>query len=86
MHRCLYIPEISLLLCAELGGMRAKKSLAALARTCVALCEPALDVLWYELSDLLPLVKCMPSDLWRLEFWGYWEDLVRSFPPHLTVS
>jgi hypothetical protein len=64
MHRCLLISEIIHLICAELGGVCAKKSLAGLAQTCLAFREPALDALWYELHGLLPLVRCMPQDLW----------------------
>ena len=33
--------------------------LAVLARTCRAFKEPALDVLWEELSDLSPLARCI---------------------------
>ncbi|KIJ69468.1 hypothetical protein HYDPIDRAFT_106090 [Hydnomerulius pinastri MD-312] len=39
-------------------------SLAGLARTCRALHKPALDVLWKELPDMTPLIKCLPRDLW----------------------
>jgi hypothetical protein len=47
--------------------MGAKRSLAAFAQTCLVFSEPALDALWYELHGLLPLVRCMPCDLWKLE-------------------
>jgi hypothetical protein len=67
MHCCLLIPEIVGFLCAELGCQDAKRSLAVFARTCLAISEPALDILRYELHDLLPLVQCMPCDLWKLE-------------------
>jgi hypothetical protein len=68
MHCCLLIPEIACLICTQFEDVDAKKSLAALAQTCLALREPALDALWYELDDLLPLVKCMPHDLLGLDF------------------
>lgn len=35
--------------------------LAALARTCRTFKEPALDVLWAELTNLSPLVRCLPE-------------------------
>ena len=66
MHRCLLIPELVCLLCDELGAMAANSSLAKLAQTCLAFSEPALNALWYELDDLLPLIQCMPCDLWSI--------------------
>ncbi|KDQ62058.1 hypothetical protein JAAARDRAFT_29959 [Jaapia argillacea MUCL 33604] len=66
MHRCLQVPEILSLIFLQVeqepGG---KKTLAALARTCHAFHDPALDVLWYEQQDFSTLLKCMPSDLWN---------------------
>ena len=41
-------------------------ALAALARTCRAFKEPALDALWRELIDLSPLVRCLPEASNRL--------------------
>ena len=35
--------------------------LAALARTCRAFKEPALDLLWRTLVDLSPLARCLPE-------------------------
>ncbi|KAI0356922.1 hypothetical protein OH77DRAFT_1519843 [Trametes cingulata] len=44
------------------------RALAALARTCRALQEPALDVLWREIPDLFILVKhLMPAELLRFD-------------------
>ncbi|KAJ3557282.1 hypothetical protein NM688_g1554 [Phlebia brevispora] len=40
-------------------------ALAALARTCQTLSSPALDELWAEPPDLLPILKCLPSHLWQ---------------------
>ncbi|KAF8552927.1 hypothetical protein OG21DRAFT_1415212, partial [Imleria badia] len=37
------------------------KTLTALARTCNAFKEPALDVLWFDLDDLTSLVRCLPE-------------------------
>lgn len=71
-HRCLLIPEILSLVCAavsldDVASSRRLETLAALARTSRLFQEPALDCLWSELSTIAPLVKCMPSDLWREE-------------------
>ncbi|KAF9238221.1 hypothetical protein BU15DRAFT_62634 [Melanogaster broomeanus] len=43
---------------------RDRRTLARLARTCRYFLEPALNVLYYEINDLLCLIKCMPDDLW----------------------
>ncbi|KDQ62084.1 hypothetical protein JAAARDRAFT_203303 [Jaapia argillacea MUCL 33604] len=42
-----------------------KKTLAALATTCHAFHDPALDILWFEQEDFSALLKCTPSDLWN---------------------
>jgi hypothetical protein len=36
-----------------------------LAITCRAFQEPAMDVLWRVQMSLVPLVKCLPTDLWE---------------------
>ncbi|KAF8640531.1 hypothetical protein AX17_000193 [Amanita inopinata Kibby_2008] len=38
-----------------------RRSLSRLARTCHALCEPALNVLWRELDSITPLVGLFPN-------------------------
>ena len=40
-------------------------TLAALARTCTALHEPTMNVLWYNLDDITPVFKCLPSQFWK---------------------
>ncbi|KAF5376488.1 hypothetical protein D9615_008647 [Tricholomella constricta] len=62
MHHCLSIPEIVHLICSQCDSLF---DLAALARTCRTFSEPAQDGLWYEIGDLIPLIKCMPEDLWK---------------------
>jgi hypothetical protein len=42
-------------------GLRASASLVAVALTCKALSEPALDVLWRNLTNFAPLLKLLPS-------------------------
>ncbi|KIY69134.1 hypothetical protein CYLTODRAFT_350093 [Cylindrobasidium torrendii FP15055 ss-10] len=40
-----------------------KRTLARLARTCKALKEPCLDVLWREMDSIVPLVGLFPDDI-----------------------
>ena len=69
MHRTLQVPEILSTIfdrCPPrvLSAYPCKESssdLAALARTCRAFKEPALDVLWRVLVDLYPLACCLPE-------------------------
>lgn len=67
MHPALCIPEIVEIVCAELEELDpwAQKDFAALARTCKAFQEPALDILWRKQDTLAHLVKCLPSDMWE---------------------
>ncbi|KAH7902909.1 hypothetical protein BJ138DRAFT_1168741 [Hygrophoropsis aurantiaca] len=64
MHRVLLIHEIQLCIFNQiLDG----KTLSALARTCHALGETALDVLWCDLDGFPRLIQCLPKDLWKSE-------------------
>jgi hypothetical protein len=38
--------------------------LVALARTCKTFKEPALDMIWADLDDLTPLIRCLPETSW----------------------
>lgn len=42
-----------------------RRSMSRLARTCKAICEPALDVLWRELDSLLPLMSLFPNNIMK---------------------
>ncbi|KAG8221424.1 hypothetical protein J3R82DRAFT_1612 [Butyriboletus roseoflavus] len=74
MHICLTIDEILTIVFQHAfiiskpepksREFRDRRTLARLARTCRCFLEPALDVLYYEINDLLWLIKCMPDDLW----------------------
>ncbi|KAH7890606.1 hypothetical protein F5I97DRAFT_1836847 [Phlebopus sp. FC_14] len=76
MHQCLTIDEILtnifqhaiIVLKPEPKSreFRDRRTLVRLARTCRYFLEPALNVLYYEISDLLWLIKCMPDDLWEV--------------------
>ncbi|KAF9232048.1 hypothetical protein BU15DRAFT_55452 [Melanogaster broomeanus] len=61
-------------------------TLAALARTCRAFKEPALDMLWFELDDLSPLVRCLPRDSWNDDREESITPLVYSFTRPLTET
>lgn len=38
-----------------------------MARTCSALYEPSMNVLWHTLYDMSPVLKCLPPNLWYEE-------------------
>jgi hypothetical protein len=61
---CSLIPEIVDYICNQVDSLQ---SLATLARTCRFFQEPALSYLWYELETPVPLIMCMPADLWKIE-------------------
>ncbi|KAF8552921.1 hypothetical protein OG21DRAFT_1324757 [Imleria badia] len=50
---------------SERSPYYANVHLATLARTCRVFKEPALDMIWAELYDLTPLVRCLPETLWE---------------------
>ncbi|KAH7908173.1 hypothetical protein BJ138DRAFT_1069309 [Hygrophoropsis aurantiaca] len=64
MHQALLIEEIQLSIFNQILGSR---TLYALARTCQAFTETALDVLWCDLDCFPRLIQCMPKDLWMSE-------------------
>ncbi|KAF7333422.1 hypothetical protein MVEN_02358000 [Mycena venus] len=69
MHLALGIPEIVEIICAQLASpllnSLRRRDFAALARTCKAFHNPALDVLWRKQDTLTRLLKCLPSHLWE---------------------
>ncbi|KII86185.1 hypothetical protein PLICRDRAFT_43766 [Plicaturopsis crispa FD-325 SS-3] len=77
MHHCLQIGEILSQVCSALldgDGAAGLKSLARLARTCHTFSDPALDILWHTLPSLDPLIRTLPSDLWRIHYPGTTHD------------
>ncbi|KAI9567220.1 hypothetical protein HD554DRAFT_1008873 [Boletus coccyginus] len=69
MHHALHIEEILLSVFSHCYADKswcryANANLAALARTCKMFKEPALDMIWAELYDLTPLVRCLPDASW----------------------
>ncbi|KAJ7718662.1 hypothetical protein B0H16DRAFT_1608910 [Mycena metata] len=71
MHRCLRVRELVELI---FSNCRAnpflgpdKKVLARLGRTCKIFYNPALmNLLWRELDSLVPVLRCMPPDLFKV--------------------
>lgn len=51
------------LLEAVLESPNGKRSLSRLARTCRALSEPALSILWRDLDSLVPIIGLFPGQL-----------------------
>ena len=51
------------LLEAVLESPNGKRSLSRLARTCRALYEPALNILWRDLDSLVPIIGLFPGQL-----------------------
>ncbi|KII95061.1 hypothetical protein PLICRDRAFT_169754 [Plicaturopsis crispa FD-325 SS-3] len=72
MHNCLTVPEILAMIFDIVAGEPTfrrtldgpYRDLAVLARTCKLFSAPALDLLWHTLSDISPLVRCMPTEVW----------------------
>ena len=63
MHPCLTILDIQHIIFSLCFDGPSPKTLAALARTCSQFYGPAMDVLWYKLDGLGPLMHSMPSQL-----------------------
>ncbi|KAH7903984.1 hypothetical protein BJ138DRAFT_1167282 [Hygrophoropsis aurantiaca] len=61
MHQALLIADIQHCIFDQISS---KQTLSALARTCQALTEGALDILWRDLDCFTRLIECMPHDLW----------------------
>ncbi|KAJ7235723.1 hypothetical protein B0H12DRAFT_135121 [Mycena haematopus] len=73
MDQKLYIPNILDMIFASLGVLDRSTSSrlhdrpethAAIARTCKALQNPALNALWATQTSLVPALRCFPDDLW----------------------
>ena len=67
MHPCLRVDEILRLLACELVASEAKGTVVALACCCKSFEDPALDALWEAQDRLLPLLKSLPVDVWKVE-------------------
>ncbi|KIP08499.1 hypothetical protein PHLGIDRAFT_379139 [Phlebiopsis gigantea 11061_1 CR5-6] len=64
MHPCFAMTDIQNIVFSMCADAQSRKStLAALARTCSQFYGPAMDVLWYKIDGLGPLMHSMPSYL-----------------------
>lgn len=68
MHRCLNIVEVQRSIFRQVDSLDHQATLAGLARTCRAFSGAALDVLWATLDSFVYLIRCLPRDLWKIEF------------------
>ncbi|KAJ3534618.1 hypothetical protein NMY22_g6850 [Coprinellus aureogranulatus] len=68
MDRCLQAPEILRLICDELPLRQPaqRQRVLALALSCRAFLEPALDRLWYNIDTFAVLQGTLPLDVWSL--------------------
>ncbi|KAH7905114.1 hypothetical protein BJ138DRAFT_979061, partial [Hygrophoropsis aurantiaca] len=60
MHRTLLVEDIQHYIFNQITS---KGTLNALARTCQAFTETALDAQWRDLDSFTSLIECMPRDL-----------------------
>ncbi|KAF7791367.1 hypothetical protein EIP86_002381 [Pleurotus ostreatoroseus] len=76
MHRAWQIDEVSNRIVSHVKTYDARgvrpdptslAALAALARTCRVVSSPALDQLWADLHSLLPILRCLPPELWSVK-------------------
>ncbi|KAF8124959.1 hypothetical protein EV363DRAFT_1177295 [Boletus edulis] len=91
MHHALQIQEILLNIfghCCQssevTGDLFLCSGFEALPRTCRAFKEPALDVLWEELFELSPIVRCVPKASHQLSSESYAFEKSYAFHRSLT--
>jgi hypothetical protein len=66
MHHSLQITEVlSHIFEYVFNDEQGQRNISALALTCQAFRDPALAILWRQMTSLVPLIKCFPSDLWE---------------------
>ena len=42
-----------------------RTTLLSLSVSCLAISDSALNALWYNIPSIVPLIRCMPDDLWE---------------------
>jgi len=67
MHPCLNVDEVLRLLACKLVASGAKAAAVSLACCCRSFEDPLLDALWETQDGLLPLLKSLPGDVWKVE-------------------
>lgn len=84
MHHALKIPEIQHIIFTfvfddSLPRVK-KRNLVSLAVTSQVFKHVALDIIWYTLGNVVPLIKCLPEDLY------YEKQGIDSFSTELVCS
>ncbi|KAF8887124.1 hypothetical protein BD779DRAFT_1722443, partial [Infundibulicybe gibba] len=64
MHRCLFIQEVLRMICMHVGTYL-RRNLLAVALVCRHFFDPSMDCFWLEIPSLLPVLGCLPPDIWR---------------------
>ncbi|KAG1724347.1 hypothetical protein EDB19DRAFT_2043511 [Suillus lakei] len=64
MHRALLIHDI---VSTILIHVTSPTDLINFARTCSAVSDTPLDILWRQQSNLTPLIMCLPEDTWEIQ-------------------
>jgi len=67
MHHCLNVDEIIRLLARTLVDSGAGATAVSLARCCKSFEDPVLDALWVTQDRLLPLLRSLPGNVWKVE-------------------
>jgi hypothetical protein len=91
MHSCLKVQEILWIIFDSLlndaPGRESTSAVISLAMTCHTFEDMALDVLWRTQVNLVPLIKCMPKDLWKeVPTSGFSRTLVSFFIKRLVLD
>lgn len=61
MHPCLFVQEVIREICEYSNG----RTSLAMALSCRAFLEPALDSIWREITSIRPFVACFPQEFWE---------------------
>ncbi|KAF8142853.1 hypothetical protein K438DRAFT_1978276 [Mycena galopus ATCC 62051] len=99
MHRGLEILEIAEMIAEQVGThchqsalgrekTSQRRDLSALARTSKTFLHPALNILWRDQDTIVPLLKCMPADLWDISVRpneDVWPERVLSIDLNRTI-
>lgn len=65
MHRAMTILEVVEEVCYYLSTGTSSRNALALAVTCKILHNPALNSLWKTQKSIIPLLSCLPDDLFN---------------------
>ena len=76
MHSCLGVGEILELVARELVASGAKRTAVSLACCCRNFEDPVLDQLWETQDRIIPLLKCLPQEVWEVCVWREYRTFV----------